>query len=334
MEFVIRKGTLYWLSITSSGRWQATLAKQQYRGLSIKKYMIRTIDPGAIKPADLHQYLLGAVAPRPIAFASTVDAKGVPNLAPYSFFNCFSSNPPILVFSSNRRVTDNTTKDTLHNILETNEVVINVVTYKIVRQAALTSIEYPREVSEFEKAGLTPIPSDLVKPYRVKESPVQMECQVQDVIPLGDKGGAGYLIICRVVRLHVDEAILDENGRIDPQRIDLMGRMGRAYYTRASGESIYTIVQPYHQIGMGFDQLPPSIRHSTVLTGNELAQLAAQTAPPESDKVLALQEESNIQALLQTDNPLEQLHQMVQRELAKENLERAAHLAWLGDYLL
>lgn len=292
-----------------------------------------TIVPGTIPTADFHQFLLGAVAPRPIAFASTVDTEGVPNLAPYSFFNCFSSNPPILVFSSNRKVANNRTKDTLHNVMDTGEVVINVVTYGIARQAALASIEYPKEISEFEKAGFTPVPSEAVKPFRVKESPVQMECKVNQIIPLGEQGGAGHLIICEVVRMHIDEAVLDERGRIDPHKIDLMGRMGRAFYTRASGEAIYTIFQPQNILGIGFDQLPKGIRHSNVFTGNELAQLAALTEPPANESVLELKNDTYIQKLLQSEHPKEELHRYAQKELAKENVELAAKIAWLGETL-
>ncbi len=292
-----------------------------------------TIVPGTIPTSDLHQYLLGAVAPRPIAFASTMDKDGVPNLAPYSFFNCFSSNPPILVFSSNRKVAGNTTKDTLHNVMETREVVINVVTYDIVRQAAIASIEYLRGVSEFEKAGFTPLPSDTVRPFRVKESPVHMECRVNQIIPLGEQGGAGHLIICEVLRMHVDKAVLDEKGRIDPHKIDLMGRMGRAFYVRASGEAIHTIFQPQNVIGIGFDQLPQGIRHSKVLTGNDLARLAALTEPPVNELVLELKNDSYIQKLLQSEHPVEELHRYAQKELAKENVELAAKIAWLGEIL-
>ena len=246
-----------------------------------------TITPGTISTSDLHQYLLGAVAPRPICFASTIDEDGHPNLAPYSFFNVFSSNPPIAVFSSNRRVGNNTTKDTLANVIATREVVINVVTYSIVRQMALCSIDYPHEVSEFEKAGFTPIASELVRPFRVQESPVQMECKVRDIISLGEGGGAGNLIVCEVLRMHINEAVLDEQQRIDPNKIDLMARMGRAYYCRASGNAIHQIYQPFDKIGIGFDQLPPNIRHSPILTGNHLAQLAAFTQLPTPDAIAA-----------------------------------------------
>ncbi len=211
----------------------------------------RTIDPKQLSVKDLHQFILGSVAPRPIAFASTLDQEGRPNLAPYSFFNAFSSNPPVLVFSSNRKVKDNQTKDTLHNIRETGEVVINAVNFSMMRQMALASIEYPAHVDEFVKAGFTPLESDLVKPFRVAESPAQMECKVKDIITLGEEGGAGHLIICDVLRMHIHEDVIDEQDRIDPHRIDLVGRMGRAYYVRASGAAIHTVFQPVNAMAIG-----------------------------------------------------------------------------------
>jgi len=284
---------------------------------------MRVVDPKTTKTKDFHQYMLGAVAPRPIAFASTVDKNGEPNLAPYSFFNAFSSNPPILVFSSNRRVADNTTKDTLHNIEETGEVVINVVNHAIVRQMTVTSISFPTGVSEFKKAGLTPVASDLVKPFRVKESPVQMECKVREILTLGDQGGAGHLIICDVVRMHIDENVLDGD-RIDPHKIDLMGRMGRAYYVRASGDAIQAIVQPVMKISIGYEQLPESIRNSTVLTGNNLGQLAGLLALPTAEDVAAIKSDEKVAAILKNDTAKDALHRYAkacldegdQRELA------------------
>lgn len=292
-----------------------------------------TIDPKHTPTSELHQYLLGAVAPRPIAFASTIDEHGVANLAPYSFFNAFSSNPPLLVFSSNRRVGNNTTKDTLHNVELNGEVVINVVTYNIVRQVAVSSVEFPANVSEFEKSGLTALPSELVKPFRVKESPVQMECRVKQIIPLGTEGGAGNLIICEVLLIHIDERVLDERNRISPHKIDLMGRMGRAYYVRASGEAIHTIVQPYLPVCLGFDQLPANVRNSKILTGNNLGQLAGLTEVPAPAAIEALREEAHIREALQAKMPVEELHRLVQKELAKENTELAARIAWLGAQL-
>lgn len=239
------------------------------------------IDPKNIKTKDLHQFLLGIVAPRPIAFVSTVDENGTPNLAPYSFFNAFSSNPPIVVFSSNRRVLDNTTKDTLHNIRESGEAVINAVSYSILRKMAVCSIQFPSGISEFDKSGLTPIPSHMVSPPRVKESPAHMECKMKEIITLGKHGGAGHLVICEVVKIHIDENVVDDNNRINPHKIDLMGRMGRAYYTRASGDAIHTIVQPVTQISIGFDELPDHVKNSKLLTGNDIGRLASLTKWPE-----------------------------------------------------
>ncbi len=292
-----------------------------------------SIDPKNTATQDLHQYLVGAVAPRPIAFVSTIDENGQPNLAPYSFFNVFSSNPPILVFSSNRRVGDNTTKDTLHNVQATGEVVVNVVNYAIVRQMSIASIQYPSEVSEFEKSGLTPIASDLVKPFRVKESPVQMECKVQQVMPMGKEGGAGHLIICEILRIHLDDNILDDSGKINPHKIDLMGRMGRAFYVRASGEAIHTIFQPVTQLGIGYAALPATARNSRVLTGNHLGQLAAITSPPAAEAIARVRQEDKVADILKSKDPLEGLHQYAQLELSKENVNQAAALVWLAEEL-
>ena len=282
----------------------------------------------------MHQYLLGAVAPRPIAFASTIDKNGNPNIAPYSFFNAFSSNPPILIFSSNRRVADNSTKDTLHNIEQTGEVVINVVNYAIVRQMAIASISFPPEVNEFKKAGLTPIPSDLVKPLRIKESPLHMECKVREIIPLGDQGGAGNLILCDVLRMHIDENVLDGN-RINPHKIDLMGRMGRAYYTRASGLSIHTIVQSVMKISIGYDQLPESIKKSYILTANNLGQLAGLYALPDTTSIEALKKEPAVRGILKMDEAVEKLHQYAKELLDDEDdREKAIRLLMLANSLV
>ena len=294
---------------------------------------MRIVDPATTPTKDLHQFLLGAVAPRPIAFASTIDQDGNPNIAPYSFFNAFSSNPPILIFSSNRRVADNTTKDTLHNIEQTGEVVINVVNYAIVRQMAVTSISFPPGTDEFEKSGLTPLPSDLVKPFRVKESPVQMECKVQEIIKLGDEGGAGNLIICNVLRMHIDENILDGN-RINPHKIDLMGRMGRAFYTRASGTAIHTIVQPVMKVSIGYDQLPRSIRYSYILTGNNLGQLAGLHALPDDAAVEALKKEPAVIGILKMEDAKSKLHRYAKELLDDEDdREKAMQLLLLADRL-
>lgn len=192
-----------------------------------------TIDPNNIPTQQLHAYLLSSVAPRPIAFASTIDKNGRPNLSPFSFFNVFSANPPVLVFSPARRVSNNTTKHTLENLKEVGEVVINVVTHRIVQQVSLASTEYPKGVNEFIKAGFTMLPSESVKPFRVKESPVQMECKVKEIIHLGEEGGAGNLVICEVVKMHICNSILDENNQIDQRKLDLVARAGGSYYSRA-----------------------------------------------------------------------------------------------------
>jgi flavin reductase (DIM6/NTAB) family NADH-FMN oxidoreductase RutF len=289
------------------------------------------IDPTQIPTKDLHQYLLGAVAPRPIAFASTLSKEGVPNLAPYSFFNAFSSNPPILVFSSNRRVADNTTKDTLKNIEDTGEVVINAVSHSIVRQMAVCSIEYPAGVNEFEKAGLTPLPSERVKPFRVAESPAQMECIVERILPLGDGGGAGHLIVCKIVMMHLDDRVLDEQKRIDPHKIDLMARMGRAYYVRASGAAVMEIVQEVGKMGIGFDGLPMALRNSPVLTGNNLGQLAGLTSLPTHEAALAwAAERPKVQIFLSSKEGRLMLHHLAKEALDGNDLSAGAHLAVLG----
>lgn len=244
------------------------------------------IIPGEIKTAQLHAFLLGSVAPRPICFASTIDADGVPNLSPFSFFNVFGSKPPILIFSPARRVRDNSIKHTLENVYATKEVVINVVSYNIVQQMNLASCEYPKGVNEFEKSGFTALKSDIVKPFRVKESPVQMECKVLQVLETGTEGGAGNLIICEVVCMHIDDNVLDETGKIDPHKIDLVARMGADYYCRASGEAVFEVNKPNMQLGVGVDALPEWIRSSHILTGNNLGMLGNSTSVPVVDEVL------------------------------------------------
>lgn len=300
---------------------------------STQYYTMRSIEPGKIPTRDLHQFLLGAVAPRPIAFASTINEDGVANLAPYSFFNAFSSNPPIVVFSSNRRVSNNTTKDTLHNIETTKEVVINVVNHAIVRQMAVTAIEFDSTISEFSKSGLTPLDSDLVKPFRVKESPVHLECKVKEIITLGEHGGAGHLIICHVVKMHIDEAIIDENNRIDPNKIDLVGRMGRAFYTRASGNAIFSVVQPVTKVSLGYDKLPDHIKQSSVLTGNDLGRLAGLYTFPSEEEMNAIRQEPEVNNFIQNFSEKEdfqtRLHVWAGLELENDNAEFAMKLLHL-----
>ncbi|MCB0786748.1 MAG: flavin reductase family protein [Flavobacteriales bacterium] len=246
---------------------------------------MKQVDPTQLSIPELHGYLVGAVGPRPVAFASTIDAQGRPNLSPFSFFNVFGANPPLLIFSPARRGRDNTTKHSYHNVKAVPEVVINVVTYAMVEQMSLASTEYPPEVNEFEKAGFTMLKSELVKPFRVAESPVQLECTVDQVIETGDRPGAGNLVICRVVLMHVKEAVLDTNGRIDQQRIDLVARMGGNWYCRAHGDALFEVEKPIGRMGIGVDGLPQAIRESRYLTGNDLGRLGNTEVLPDETSV-------------------------------------------------
>lgn len=295
---------------------------------------MRTIIPEETNQRDLHQYLLGSVAPRPIAFVSTIDEKGVSNLAPYSYFNAFSSNPPIAIFSSNLRVGDGTAKDTLNNVWQNREVVINLVNYEIVRQMAISAIEFPEEVNEFEKAGLTPLKSDLVKPFRVKESPVQLECKVDEIYQLGADGGAGNLIICKILRLHIREDAINERNRIDPHQMDLVGRMGRSFYVRASGDAVFPVVQSILKPAIGFDQLPQHLRESPILTGNEIAQIAGLPDFPDAEAIKTQQDILQNARILETynDDPkaaIQGLHKEIRLALQQGEIAQAAALAWL-----
>ncbi|MDX1759399.1 MAG: flavin reductase family protein [Arenibacter algicola] len=243
-----------------------------------------SITASEVPTAKLHGYLLGAVGPRPIAFASTIDDRNRPNLSPFSFFNVFGSNPPILIFSPSRRVRDNSTKHTLENVLKNREVVINVVNYDMVQQMSLASTEYMEGENEFIKSGLTMLPSDLVKPFRVAESPVQFECRVVKVEPLGKEGGAGNLIFSEVLKIHVDADILDENGAIDQFKIDQVARMGGNWYSRAN-MGLFEVPKPVSNLGIGVDQIPEHIRLSNVLTGNDLGMLGNIEKLPSQEEV-------------------------------------------------
>lgn len=234
---------------------------------------MKTVSPKDLSPLAWQALLQGSIAPRPIALVSTTDQAGNINLSPFSFFNLFSAIPPILVFSPARRVRDNTTKHTLENIYEVPEAVVNMVDYALVEQASLASTEYEKGVNEFVKAGLTPVESVLVRPPRVAESPVSFECQVKRIIPLGTEGGAGNLIVCEIILAHFKEHIFDSQGLIDPHRIDLVARLGKDYYSRASGNSIFEVEKPLVRKGIGVDQLPEKIRNSEILTGNNLGKL-------------------------------------------------------------
>jgi flavin reductase (DIM6/NTAB) family NADH-FMN oxidoreductase RutF len=241
-------------------------------------------EPIELSVAKLHGYLLSAVAPRPIAFASTLDKDGNPNLSPFSFFNVFSANPPILIFSPARRVRNNTTKHTLENVKATKEVVINVVNYDMVHQASLSSTEYPEGINEFHKAGLTMLKSDLVKPFRVAESPIQLECKVNEIVALGSEGGAGNLVICEVVKIHMEDDILDEEGIINQEKLDLVARAGGNYYSRARS-GFFELPKPLSSLGIGVDNFPDEVKNSMILTGNDLGMLANVEALPAENEV-------------------------------------------------
>ena len=275
-----------------------------------------SIDPKDISPVKLQGYLQSAVAPRPIAFASTLDENGTPNLSPFSFFNVFSSNPPILIFSPARRVRNNTVKHTLINAQSTKEAVINVVNYDIVQQMSLSSTEYPDGVNEFVKSGLTMLPSDIVKPFRVAESPVQFECKVNDVIALGDQGGAGNLVICEVVKIHINEAVLDKDGVIDQHKIDLVARMGANWYSR-SNVGMFEVEKPLTTLGVGVDAIPDFVKESPVFNGNDLGKLGnVEAIPTEEEIAIFVQSNFTMKAVLSADDELKK------QRLAKDFLDQ------------
>ena len=275
-----------------------------------------SIDPKEISPVKLQGYLQSAVAPRPIAFASTLDENGTPNLSPFSFFNVFSSNPPILIFSPARRVRNNTVKHTLINAQNTKEVVINVVNYDIVQQMSLSSTEYPDGVNEFIKSGLTMLPSDVVKPFRVAESPVQFECKVNDVIALGDQGGAGNLVICEVVKIHINEAVLDKDGLIDQHKIDLVARMGANWYSR-SNVGMFEVEKPLTTLGVGVDAIPNFVKETPIFNGNDLGKLGnVEAIPTEEEIAIFVQSNFTVKAVLSADNEVKK------QQLAKDFLDQ------------
>jgi flavin reductase (DIM6/NTAB) family NADH-FMN oxidoreductase RutF len=244
-----------------------------------------TLNPKDLTVPVLQKYLQNAIAPRPICFASTIDKNGNPNLAPFSFFNIFSTNPPIAIFSPAYSGRTGAAKDTLLNVLEVPECVINVVTFDMVHQTSLASSPFAKEVNEFEKAGFTQLASDLVKPFRVKESPVQMECNVIEVKELGKLGGAGNLVICEIIKIHIDEHVLNETNQIDAHKIDLVARMGDNWYCRANGDSLFEVQKPITSIGIGFDAIPTEIKNSEVLTGNNLGLLGSIEALPTQEEI-------------------------------------------------
>ena len=290
--------------------------------ISDKLIRMITIDPKSIATAKLQGYLQGSVGPRPIAFASTMDAQGNPNLSPFSFFNVFSANPPILIFSPARRVRDNSTKHTLINAEATGEVVINVVNYDMVQQTSLASTEYAEGVDEFLKSGFTPIASEVVKPLRVKESPVQFECKVTQIIALGSEGGAGNLILCEVVRIHLDERILDENGAIDQHKIDLVSRLGGNWYSR-SNQGLFEVPKPLTTLGIGVDAIPNFVKHSAVFTGNDLGMLGnVESLPTHEEITIFVKENFEVKGVLSADDE-EKKHQLAKEYLNKNEVPTA-----------
>ncbi|MBI6117148.1 flavin reductase family protein [Salegentibacter maritimus] len=281
-----------------------------------------TIDPKEVSTGKLHRYLLGAIGPRPIAFASTIDAQGRPNLSPFSFFNVFGSNPPTLIFSPARRGRDNTVKHTYNNVKDIDEVVINIVNYDIVQQMSLSSTEYAEGVNEFEKAGFSMLKSELVRPFRVAESPVQFECKVKQVIETGQEGGAGNLVICEVLKMHINEHILDEDGFIDQHKIDLVARMGGNWYTRAN-PGMFEVPKPLSSLGIGVDAIPAEIRESKILTGNDLGKLGNVEALPQRKQINSfIAENKDLADLVKTSNK-EDIHTQAQLFLEKNNVDAA-----------
>lgn len=287
-----------------------------------KTFYMQTIDPKDLPIPKLFGHLTGAVGPRPIAFASTIDTQGNVNLAPFSFFNVFGANPPILVFSPSRSGRDNSTKNTLDNVLEIPETTVNIVDYAMVQQMSLASTAYPKGVNEFTKAGLTELASETIQPPRVAESPVQFECKVIEVKPLGTEGGAGNLVICEIVKIHIKDDVLDTNGAIDPLKIDQVARMGGNWYSRAN-KGLFEVPKPIAQLGIGIDQIPESIRLSTVLTGNDLGMLGNVEQLPTPEEIsYFVNETPEIQKLVQSGD-LKKLHIKAKEYLVEQNVNNA-----------
>ncbi len=299
------------------------------------KSTIKTIDPSDISTPELYHYLSAAIAPRPICFASTIDKSGNVNLSPFSFFNVFSTNPPILVFSPVRRGRDGSSKDTFTNIIEVKETVINIVNFPMVEQMSLSSTEYDKDVNEFVKAGFTEVKSEIVKPPRVGESPVAFECIIDQVIELGNTGGAGNLVIARVVLLHINEQYIDTTGKLDTAALDLVGRMGGSSYCRANGHALFEIPKPIHSKGIGIDQLPQSIRESHILTGNNLGRLGNVERLPEESEILNIKEQADVKRLLdqvtETPSLKRELELLAQQWLENGETTKALQLLLLND---
>jgi flavin reductase (DIM6/NTAB) family NADH-FMN oxidoreductase RutF len=295
----------------------------------------RHFDPATLSGQAMQGILTSAIGPRPIAFASTLDADGKPNLSPFSFFNAFGANPPILVFSPARRGRDNTTKHTYENLKRVPEVVINVVNYAMVHQVSLASSDYDAGVNEFEKAGFTMEASSCVKPWRVKESPVQFECKVLQIIETGLQAGAGNLVICEVVQVHIHADVLDDSGKIDPNKIDLVGRLGGEYYCRASGDAIFEVEKPLAKPGIGVDNLPKHAQLSPILTGNDLGKLGNLKQPPTETELKDAKMLPEIQQLFRAttskEQLLESLHALARQSIAKGKVYEALTYLMLID---
>ncbi len=293
-----------------------------------------SLNAGDLSPIQLQNYLQYVIAPRPICFAPTIDAAGNINLSPFSFFNLFSTNPPICIFSPARRVRDNTTKHTLENVLEVKECVINIVDYAMVQQTSLASTEYAKGVNEFDKAGFTMLASELVRPPRVAEAPVQLECVVTQVIPLGDKNGAGNLVLAEIKLIHIKEEILDSEGKIDQEKIDLVARLGGDWYCRVTAENLFKVAKPLTTLGIGVNALPASVRNSTVLTGNDLGMLGNQEKLPTAEEIDAMQRNGNVKEVLDAtigdiQTRERELHELAHQFLAKGNVEDALKIVLL-----
>ena len=292
---------------------------------------ITTIIPGEVSTASLHAHLLSAVAPRPIAFASTISKDGEVNLSPFSFFNVCGANPPIVIFSSARRVRDNTIKHTLENVQEVPEVVINIVNYPIVEQMSLSSTEYAKGVNEFIKSGLTAVDSDLVKPPRVGEAPVALECKVKQIIETGQEGGAGNLIMAEVVAMHIRNEYLDDAGHLDTQKLDLVARMGGSWYCRAQGDALFEIPKPVRNQGIGVDLLPEIIRNSTVLNGNNLGRLGnVEELPTAAQVATYLETDERLKDLLANEG-VEAQHAYAKDILGQGETEKALLILLAGQ---
>ncbi|UKT64582.1 flavin reductase family protein [Pedobacter mucosus] len=293
-----------------------------------------TLKTEDLSPIQLMDYLQYAIAPRPICFASTIDNEGNINLSPFSFFNMFSTNPPICIFSPSRRVRDNTTKHTLENVMQVKECVINIVDYDMVQQMSLASTEYAKGINEFEKAGFTMIKSDLVKPPRVAEAPVQLECVVNQIIPLGDKNGAGNLILAEVKLIHVSEKILDDKGKIDQQKLDLVARLGGDWYCRVTPDSLFKVVKPLATLGIGIDKLPQAVKLSKVLTGNDLGMLGNVEVLPTDEEVDLISFLPEVKEILDATigdvtNRERELHELAQQFLKEGNASLALKIVLL-----